>query len=113
MSKVPTLLTSSKVYIVFAYFEVNGENIMTEKIEQKFKPEHKAPPPELRKPTGKNIHITIDMATGYQLRHATARMGLMRKLSYDEIVRLLLFIFYNRKSSIDEAKAEFILKGKV
>jgi hypothetical protein len=68
-----------------------------------FEPQHKNIPQEILNQRGKKkIHITIDEVTAYELRHAAARLGILKRLSYDSVIRILLARFYGKKA--DQAK---------
>jgi len=80
---------------------------------KKFEPQHKAmAPEELEALRGQKMHITIDKTTGYQLRHTSARMGILKKMSYDQIIQLLILAFNKGswKNAMEDQRAKTIIE---
>ena len=74
---------------------------------EKIEPEHKAVSREILQQRGKKrVHITIDQVTAFELRHAAARLGILKKLSYDQVIRILLARFYHRKGDQEKILAD-------
>ena len=62
--------------------------------EDRFQPYHLKPTQQqLEQANKKTVKISIKGDTAFLLRHAPAKMGTLKKLSYDETIKLLLIMF--------------------
>ena len=80
--------------------------------EDKFEPQHHhLPDEEIEKMKNKRMHITIHEDVGYHLR-CTAALLTIKKLTYNQIIKLLLLRFKYPKGDLrDRPEFKAILEG--
>ena len=84
------------------------------KPELDFVPQHKRLLKEtIKKMRTKKTHIVIEGDTRYHLQHIGARMGISRRLTYNDIIKLLILVFYKGRVNyaMDSPEAKAILEG--